>query len=511
MCRIMIGDSAAAKLGAVPLSNDIVARRIEDMSNDIREQLIEFVKRVLTTRCSLDESTDIAGQAQLLTYVRYLRDKAIEEDVLFCRPLQSHTTGEAIFNVLDIFIRENGLAWDRCVGLCTDGAQGNDGAWVWPSCSRSASSSTVKWTHCMVNREALAAKKNAGSFWLRAEPIRENDKSHQIMAAKLSLVWGPLPGDGVRARTAASAHWSSLALQGAGVTAVVWAVRGGEVVFDRNQIRSGEASGWHYVACISVLFGPIYLTAWTASTCLRRPRNSYFAPCRQSARLHTKTRPLAWPHSRGNCDMFPSLADFITDAGTSHDFSSLFHQRLSTCQQWKNNLRRTLKRIIALLRGFEIRLCAQQTSYQLICRNSLLSWRVTVDWRNSLAPPLFRHSGQHWCRNILNSVTSLEDSPSFRVDIFVWGRILKMTALKTKYRNRAQIEDDLRLCLSNIEPIIEDLARQSRLRSHINITYLQASVKKYKWCLLLGLVIITIIKHKLISEVWCQFPIIAIA
>ncbi len=83
-----------------------------------------------------------------------------------------------------------------------------------------------------------------------------------------------------------------------------------------------------------------------------------------------------------------------------------FNQRLSTCRQWENNLRRTLKRIIALLHGFEIRLCAQQTSYQLICRNSLLSWRVTVDWRNSLAPALFRHSGQHWCRNILNSVTS---------------------------------------------------------------------------------------------------------
>ncbi len=62
----------------------------------------------------------------------------------------------------------------------------------------------VKWTHCMVHREALAAKKMpvlfAGSFDFYF------DKSHQITAAKLSLVWGPLPGDGVRARTAASAH-----------------------------------------------------------------------------------------------------------------------------------------------------------------------------------------------------------------------------------------------------------------------------------------------------------------
>ncbi len=61
LCRIMIGDSAAAKLGAVPLSNDTVARRIEGMSNDIREQLIEFVKKSPYNALQLDESTDIAG------------------------------------------------------------------------------------------------------------------------------------------------------------------------------------------------------------------------------------------------------------------------------------------------------------------------------------------------------------------------------------------------------------------------------------------------------------------
>jgi len=50
-------------------------------------------------------------------------------------------------------------------------------------------------------------------------------------------------------------------------------------------------------------------------------------------------------------------------------------------------------------------------------------------------------------------------------------------------------------------------ARQIRLRSHINITYLQASVKKMQ---MVPTIIITIIKHTLISEVWCLFPIIAI-
>jgi len=51
-------------------------------------------------------------------------------------------------------------------------------------------------------------------------------------------------------------------------------------------------------------------------------------------------------------------------------------------------------------------------------------------------------------------------------------------------------------------------ARQIRLRSHINITYLQASVKKKMQ--MVPTIIITIIKHTLRSEVWCLFPIIAI-
>ncbi len=87
------------------------------------------------------------------------------------------------------------MAWDRCVGLCTYGAQAMTGCERGLAARVQQVAPLVKWTHCIVHREALAA-----------EPIRENDKSHQITAAKLSLVWGPLPGDGVRARTAASAH-----------------------------------------------------------------------------------------------------------------------------------------------------------------------------------------------------------------------------------------------------------------------------------------------------------------
>ncbi len=68
MCRIMIGDSAAAKLGAVPLSNDTVARRIEDMSNDTVARRIEDMSNDTVARRIEDMSNDI--REQLIEFVK---------------------------------------------------------------------------------------------------------------------------------------------------------------------------------------------------------------------------------------------------------------------------------------------------------------------------------------------------------------------------------------------------------------------------------------------------------
>ena len=37
----------------------------------------------------LDESTDVAGLAQLLVYVRYIYGGSTKEDILFCKPLET--------------------------------------------------------------------------------------------------------------------------------------------------------------------------------------------------------------------------------------------------------------------------------------------------------------------------------------------------------------------------------------------------------------------------------------
>ena len=93
--KVMIGHRESEKLNSISLSDNTVKRRIEDMSSDV---LYQFVKQ-----------------------------KEISEDMLFCKALPLHTKGEDIFQCLDTFFNEHAIPWDKCAGVCTDGAAANTG------------------------------------------------------------------------------------------------------------------------------------------------------------------------------------------------------------------------------------------------------------------------------------------------------------------------------------------------------------------------------------------------
>ncbi len=44
------------------------------------------------------------------------------EDYLFSKELEGRATGEEIFKMLDTFMVEEKLSWEKCVSVCTDGA-----------------------------------------------------------------------------------------------------------------------------------------------------------------------------------------------------------------------------------------------------------------------------------------------------------------------------------------------------------------------------------------------------
>ena len=83
-CKIiideMIGFNVVKDIAKLPLSESTIARRIEYMSVDIENNILEKVRISVRFALQVDESTDISGHAQLLANVRFIDGDAIREN-----------------------------------------------------------------------------------------------------------------------------------------------------------------------------------------------------------------------------------------------------------------------------------------------------------------------------------------------------------------------------------------------------------------------------------------------
>ncbi len=158
MVRILCGDDVAKKIQVIPLSNDTVRNRIIDMSMDVKDQVVARMKAAGTYSYQLDESTDIGSGAQLMVFVRYEGSDDLEEEFLFCAPMSTTTTGADIFNVVNNFQQQQGLSWEGCVSLCTDGAPSMLGVRRGFTALVKEVNSNVRSVHCLLHRENLAAQ-----------------------------------------------------------------------------------------------------------------------------------------------------------------------------------------------------------------------------------------------------------------------------------------------------------------------------------------------------------------
>ncbi len=158
MVGTMLGEKAKKTIQTMPSSNDTVSRSISDMAEDVLNQLLHRVRASEFYALQLDESTDVAGLAHVLVYVRYIHEGTIKEDMLFCKSLETRATGEDIFKMLDTFVTSNGLMWTQCVGICTDGAKAMTGRHSGVVTRVQAVAPDATWVHCSIHREALAVK-----------------------------------------------------------------------------------------------------------------------------------------------------------------------------------------------------------------------------------------------------------------------------------------------------------------------------------------------------------------
>ena len=66
-----------------------------------------------------DETTSIS---QLVAYVRFVKENAIVDEFLFCEEIKERTRAKGVFDLVNVFLRENSIARNKVVSVCTDGA-----------------------------------------------------------------------------------------------------------------------------------------------------------------------------------------------------------------------------------------------------------------------------------------------------------------------------------------------------------------------------------------------------
>ncbi|KAF2347932.1 hypothetical protein FHG87_021314 [Trinorchestia longiramus] len=123
MANIMLGIEAEVKLSEIPLSNDTIRDRIEDMSKDILAQVVAgLISSPAKFTLQIYETTDVSNLSQFAVFVRYVKDDVIEEDFLFFKPLTTTTKVTDVKKLVDNCFKDNSLSWDMVSAVCSDGA-----------------------------------------------------------------------------------------------------------------------------------------------------------------------------------------------------------------------------------------------------------------------------------------------------------------------------------------------------------------------------------------------------
>ena len=69
-----------------------------------------------------DETTDIKSISQLVAYVRFVKENEIVDEFLFCQEMKEKTRAKDVFDLVNVFLCENLIAWNKVGLVCTDGA-----------------------------------------------------------------------------------------------------------------------------------------------------------------------------------------------------------------------------------------------------------------------------------------------------------------------------------------------------------------------------------------------------
>ena len=100
----------------------------------------------------------VANLAQLCVYVRYIYDKHLEDEFLFCETLNARKTARKIFRKVYRFFEAHDIKWKHAIGVCTVGARATLGCRSGFQALVKHKSPDIISTHCTIHRQALLMK-----------------------------------------------------------------------------------------------------------------------------------------------------------------------------------------------------------------------------------------------------------------------------------------------------------------------------------------------------------------
>ena len=120
MAQILLGRNEAKRIDSFSLSDHTLNNTIADIANDILSQLIAQIQDS-PYRISLqfDETTDIKSISQLVANVRFVKENAIVDEFLLCQEMKERTRAKDVFDLVNAFLRENSIAWNKVGSVCT--------------------------------------------------------------------------------------------------------------------------------------------------------------------------------------------------------------------------------------------------------------------------------------------------------------------------------------------------------------------------------------------------------
>ena len=470
--RRMLGENKLSKVKQVSLSNTSIKRRIVNLDEDIEEQVVAGIRSSPVFSIQLDESTDVASLSQLIAFVRYIENGTMKTEFLFCKPLKTTCKAEDIYDIIANYFEVHKIDRKYLVSCTTDGAPAMMGKKAGVIQRLKSVSSQLIGNHCCLHRKVLSSKSMPGEFATTFNYIVQ-----EINAIKSSATNSRLFTELCEVQ---EADFENLLF----FTAVRWLSRGkavqrvfelraviAEFLHSKNHLLAEYFLDKHFLAKVAYL-ADMFSALCTVNTSLQGRDIVMFEACDKLGTFSDRLKLWKRRVQRGQLEHFHNLKIFLDTESIECTFQSEIIEHIDILLGY---LEQYFEDDIVMYKSKQwVKFPFDQSTLDLISDNDFnikdefISLRadstlkieytqVSVDrfWIRRLDSfPLLAHDA---VKVLMMFPTYWECEAAFS----------QISIIKTKHRNRLDVEPDIRVALSSTSPRIGHIIESKHKQIHM--------------------------------------------